>query len=63
MDIRKNLQVVNSFAAHETMVKSMAIDDNNNTLISGSGSGEIKVKRTNIDLGFEHINYCRSTTV
>ena len=63
IDMRKNLQVVNSFAAHETMVKSMTIDEGNNTLISGSGSGEIKVKSSNIDLGFEYIKCYRNPTM
>jgi WD40 repeat protein len=43
MDMRQNLQVVNSFQAHETIVKGMSINEMNNTLLSGSSSGEIKV--------------------
>jgi hypothetical protein len=53
MDMRQNLQVVNSFQAHETIVKGMSINEMNNTLLSGSSSGEIKVAHINVDLGYQ----------
>jgi WD40 repeat protein len=47
MDMRHNLQVVNTFQAHDAVVKSITFNETNNTLISGSTSGEIKVSFVN----------------
>lgn len=43
MDIRNNLSLINQFNAHDNAIKCMAINPDNNTLISGSCKGEIKV--------------------
>ena len=63
MDMRKNLQVVNSFVAHEDSVKSIAINEENNTMLSGSGTGEIKVFFSNVDLGYQCAYFHRYTFV
>jgi WD40 repeat protein len=47
MDLRNSLSLVNSFSAHETLIKSIAINSEDNTLVSGSNRGDIKASGKN----------------
>ena len=43
IDLRKGMNLVNSFSAHENSVKSVAIDNERSILYSGSTRSDIKV--------------------
>ena len=54
MDIRNDLSLVNSFVAHDNLIKSISINMDTNTLLTGSTQGDLKViNQLTIDLGFE----------